>query len=178
MTAYLDDLKSFIQDARWFGGKGRDFEVTDVRRLGWVETGTQAVTSIELATLTYADGDVELYQLPLSYYAERQDRLSHAFVGWWEETELGSWVHAYDAVHDRDAMAGWLLAFDRAAQGSTPSKTETPSPLEFHRLPGYDLDTEAHSTLFSGEQSNSSLMFGEDSLLKIFRKVTPGVNPD
>jgi maltokinase len=178
MTAYLDDLKSFIQDARWFGGKGRDFEVTDVRRLGWVETGTPAMASIELATLTYADGDIELYQLPLSYYAERQDRLSHAFVGWWEEPELKSWVHAYDAVHDRDAMAGWLMAFDRAAEGSTPSKTETQSSLEFHRLPGYDLDTEAHSTLFSGEQSNSSLMFGEDSLLKVFRKVTPGVNPD
>ena len=28
------------------------------------------------------------------------------------------------------------------------------------------------------EQSNSSVAFGEDSLMKVFRKVTPGVNPD
>ena len=42
MTLPLDDLKSFIVSARWFGGKGREFEVTDVRRLGWVETGTPA----------------------------------------------------------------------------------------------------------------------------------------
>ena len=54
----------------------------------------------------------------------------------------------------------------------------TDDALEFHRLPGHDLDTEVHSTLFSGEQSNSSLAFGDDSLLKVFRKVTPGVNPD
>jgi maltokinase len=50
--------------------------------------------------------------------------------------------------------------------------------LTFYRLPGHDLDLDSHSTLFSGEQSNSSVAFGEDSLMKVFRKVTPGRNPD
>ena len=168
-----DDLKAFIETARWFGGKGRPFEVTDVRRVGWVETDTPAAAAIEIVTLRYDDvpdgQGVELYQLPLAYYAERQERLNHAFVGWWEEPELGGYVHVYDAPHDRDAMAGWLRSFDQPP---------TDGVLEWHRLPGHELDTEAHSTLFSGEQSNSSLAFGDDALLKVFRKVTPGVNPD
>jgi maltokinase len=178
VTVPVDELKTFIEGARWFGGKGRAFEVTDVRRLGWVETGTPAKASIEIVTLTYDDAPdgqrTELYQLPLAFYAEREERLNHAFVGWWEEPELGGYVHVYDAVHDRDAMAGWLRAFSRAQ--SEPHRSL--GDLEFHRLPGHDLDTEAHSTLFSGEQSNSSLAFGDDSLLKVFRKITPGVNPD
>ena len=170
MTAPLDALKTFIESARWFGGKGRPFEVTDVRRLGWVETGTATKAAIDVVTLVYDDdGTSELYQLPLAFYPEREERLDHAFVGWWEEPELGGYVHVYDAPHDREAMAGWLAAFDQPATGG---------PLEWHRLPGHDLDTEAHSTLFSGEQSNSSLAFGDDALLKVFRKVTPGVNPD
>ncbi len=173
MTASFADLKAFIENARWFGGKGRPFEVTDVRRLGWVGTGTDATASIELATVSYADGGTDYYQLPLAYYVDRQDRLDHAFVGWWEDAELGAFVHVYDAVHDRDAMGGWLRAF-HAAMGST-SPT---GGLEWHRLPGHDLDTGVHSTLFSGEQSNSSMAFGDDSLLKVFRKITPGVNPD
>jgi maltokinase len=168
-TLPLDDIKAFVEGARWFGGKGRAFEVTGSRRLGWVDTGRTARASIELVTLTYDDEQTELYQLPLAFYEHRQDRLNHAFVGWWEEPELGGFVHVYDAVHDREAMAGWLRAFDAAVPTGT---------LEWHRLPGHDLDTDAHSTLFSGEQSNSSMAFGDDSLLKVFRKVTPGVNPD
>ena len=63
--------------------------------------------------------------------------------------------------------------------GSAPSTGAIESGgLRFHRLPGHELDLEAHSTLFSGEQSNSSVAFGEDALMKVFRKVTPGVNPD
>jgi maltokinase len=83
-------------------------------------------------------------------------------------------VHAYDALHDRDAMALWQRAFAAAeAEGILES-----GGLRFHRLPGHDLDLDAHSTLFSGEQSNSSVAFGEDALMKVFRKITPGVNPD
>ena len=86
----------------------------------------------------------------------------------WEDEDFGP-SHVYDAVHDRYAMAHWLNSFaEPGAEG----------PLRFHRLPGHELDLEAHSTLFSGEQSNSSVRFGEDSLLKVFRKITPGTNPD
>jgi maltokinase len=49
--------------------------------------------------------------------------------------------------------------------------------LRFHAW-GRAIDPEAHSTLFSGEQSNSSVAFGEEALMKVFRKVTPGINPD
>jgi maltokinase len=71
-------------------------------------------------------------------------------------------------------MAVFLRAFAAAADTGEAGE----GALRFHRLPGHDLDLEALSTPFSGEQSNSSIAFGEDSLLKLFRKVTPGPNPD
>jgi maltokinase len=172
---------SFLEKTRWFGGKGRPFAVTAVRRIDEVpgrdDEGPHV--GLLLAEVTYDDvpegavDRIELYQVPLAFYSEPEDRLQHAFVGWWEEPGLG-WVHAYDAVHDRRAMACWLRSFGAAAEGPVTS----PGGLTFHRLPGYDLDQEAHSALFSGEQSNSSVAFGEDSLMKVFRKVTPGPNPD
>jgi maltokinase len=170
----IEALERFLATARWFSGKGRDWSVTDVTRIGRLGStehdGTPYV-GIELVTVEYADGGTEVYQVPVAYYIEPQERLDHAFIGTWEVEEIGhpEPVHAYDAVHDREVTILWLRAFD---------EQHSDDQLAFRRLPGHQLDLDTHSTLFSGEQSNSSIAFGEDSLMKVFRKVTPGANPD
>ncbi|WP_210650703.1 hypothetical protein [Nocardioides sp. SYSU D00065] len=168
---HIDELAAWIGDARWFAGKGREWTLTGVRRVGEVLGAPEGVrVSIELAEISYPDG-TELYQLPLAYYAEPQERLAHALVGEWDDDDFGH-AHVYDALHDRESMGLWLRAF------AAPSESTARGLLHFHSLPGHELDLDAHSTLFSGEQSNSSVAFGEDALMKVFRKVTPGVNPD
>jgi maltokinase len=166
------DLEEYIGNARWFGGKGRGHAVSGVRRagtLGGPASADRPAVVIELVTLAYDESDdSEVYQVPLAFYTEPQERLEHAHVGSWRDEEHGD-VHAYDALHDRVSTALWLQAF---------SAEHSDGDLTFHRLPGHELDVEAQSTLFSGEQSNSSVAFGEDSLMKVFRKVTPGHNPD
>ena len=112
---------AYLDRTRWFGGKGRPYAVTDVRTLGELPGGPPLVV-IHLVELSYSDGagGTELYQVPLSFYVHPEDRLDHAFVGWWEDTDHG-WVHAYDALHDREAMALWQRAFDAATgDGRTP----------------------------------------------------------
>ncbi|MGY2875607.1 maltokinase [Marmoricola sp. URHA0025 HA25] len=152
-------LTLWVGDARWFGGKGRDFEITAVREIPLADGVTTT-----LVTVSYADGGSDLYQVPISSYDDPQERLGHAMIGDWDDR-----FH-YDAVHDREAMHGWLAAFAVA----TPSSPHG----SFHRVEDRELDLDSHSTLFSGEQSNSSVAFGEDSLMKVFRRITPGTNPD
>ncbi len=178
----MSAVQEYVGAARWFGGKGRDLTVREVRRVGVlgpadaVPTEESPVVGVELVTLELSSAggavDVEVYQVPLAYYAGEQERLAHALVGVWDDDDLGS-VHAYDAMHDRLATALWLEAFDEARTVPGPE-----GDLVFHRLPGHELDLTTHSTLFSGEQSNSSVAFGEDALMKVFRKVTAGRNPD
>lgn len=180
MTTEPDVYVRYLERTRWFAGKGRPFEVAGVRRIGALPQSEQTdpTVVIDLVEIAYHDGPggTEVYQVPMSFYTDPETRLDHAFIGWWEEPEHG-WVHAYDALHDREAMHRWLDAFDRAAQESGGNLNDV-SGLRFHRIGDRHLDLEAHSTLFSGEQSNSSVAFGEDALMKVFRKVTPGVNPD
>ena len=62
--------------------------------------------------------------------------------------------------------------------GCARSSTRRRARWRSTACPGTSSTSRSHSTLFSGEQSNSSVAFGDDSLLKVFRKITPGVNPD
>ena len=169
-------LVAYIGHARWFGGKGRHFTVTDVRHLE-LSDGTPRVT-IALVTLRFdpaagSDEAVEtqLYQLPVATYPEPQPRLEHVFIA-----DLDG-QHVYDAMHDRDAAASWLAAFNEAGFESDGVLTR-PDGLVFHRTGTHELDLTTHSTVFRGEQSNTSVAFGDDALMKTFRRVTPGVNPD
>ncbi len=155
-------LRDHIGSARWFGGKGRDFEVAGVRTVPLREDGDPGIR-VQLTEVVYDDGTSDVYQVVVASYAEPQERLEHALIGVHEGR------HLYDAVHDRFAMAAWLEAF--AGHPAAPG-------LVFQRVGEPELDTSVHSTLLSAEQSNSSVAFGEDSLLKLFRRITPGVNPD
>ncbi|MDN4176073.1 hypothetical protein QWY28_24215, partial [Nocardioides sp. SOB77] len=69
---------------RWFGGKGRPFEVTAVHRIGQVPGCVDAGPAVvdHHVELTYGDseGGTETYQVPLALYAEAETRLDHAFI--------------------------------------------------------------------------------------------------
>ncbi|MEZ0578903.1 hypothetical protein [Nocardioides sp. MH1] len=173
MSTRAESLLGYLSEARWFGGKGREFTVSGVRRLGTVPGRAEPPVVIDLVEVTYPShspepDEKELYQLPLVLATEPEAGLDSAFVGWWEDPDHG-WVHAYDALHDRASTTLLLEAI--AAEADADG-------LDFVRLPGHELELDAVPSLFSGEQSNSSVLFGEDSVLKVFRKITPGANPD
>src|SRR5690606_18874047 len=113
---------------------------------------------VDLVELHYDDegsgeAATELYQVPVAFYAEQQERLGHALIGEWHDPDLGTGF-AYDAVHDRESMALWLQAFAAVEPDSSGTPESDPDALLFHRLAGHELDLSTHSTLFSGEQSN------------------------
>ena len=179
-----EQLRDFVAGARWFGGKGRPFEVTGTRRL-WLSRHPEAQVAVELLTLTYADGDSDLYQVPLAYRpagtaaatgaAEAADG---ARVGTWDDDELGP-VTVHDALQDPTTAAHWLTAFT----GGQPAPTSDGSALVFHRVPEAGLDSRDGAgtwvpELLRGEQSNTSVVFGGQALLKVFRRLAPGRNPD
>ncbi|MGW9628388.1 maltokinase N-terminal cap-like domain-containing protein [Microbacterium sp. NPDC055521] len=169
-------LEGYLVRTRWFGGKGRPFHVTAVRQLGELtDAGRDPAVQVLLVTVDYTDdeGGRDLYQVPLSAYDEFDDRHSHAYVGVVESD--GRERHLYDAVHDRDAMALWLRGFIAAE----PSGRTDAGGLRFRRVSASPaLDAGLRSSPLTGEQSNSSLRFDDTAIMKLFRKVSPGVNPD
>ena len=141
-----EQVHRFVEQARWFGGKGRTF---DDRRphAGWCSHGR--------APTTRADGDRRAGRPRLRRRRERhlpaagrpttpseQEQLAHAHIGSWDDDELGA-VHAYDALHDHAAAPLWLHALAEGAPGAGPTRCAS------SRSASHDLDVEARSSFFS-----------------------------
>lgn len=170
-------LEDYFARTRWFAGKGRPFRVERSRVLAELSgDATGPRVTVHLVTVVYDDdeGGSETYQVPLAVYDHAQERLAHASVGVTHD-DRGDALHLYDAVHDADAMALWLDAFvDAEAEGSSEA-----GGLSFRRVSGSgQLDPTLRSSAMTGEQSNSSARFDDTAIMKLFRKVTTGVNPD
>jgi len=171
-----DLVAGYLVRTRWFAGKGRPFAVRSTEEVGALSGGTAGpVVTVYIVDLDYRDdeGGTERYQVPLSAYGEFEERIAHAYVGPIEEG--GRTRHLFDAVHDRDAMALWLEALV-AAEASGDADV---GGLRFHRVPGSEpLDPALRASAMTGEQSNSSVRFDDTAIMKIFRKLSPGTNPD
>jgi maltokinase len=116
-----------------------------------------------IIAVSSAEG-VDRYQVLAGVRATLPDRLEHAKIG-----DIPGPAVLYDAAHDSELTAVLLRGF--AAE-------ETVGPVRFRRLPGAGIDTGLESLAIPGEQSNTSLVFGEEAILKLFRRVSPGPNPD
>ncbi|MBW4716530.1 maltokinase N-terminal cap-like domain-containing protein [Saccharothrix obliqua] len=75
----------------------------------------------------------------------------------------------YDATADPE-LAGRLL--DLVAEGAEVDG------LRFAHEPGVELEAGLRGRPITSEQSNTSLVFGSQYILKLFRKLTTGENPD
>ncbi len=163
-------VHAYVTAQRWFAGKGRSAELRSwAQPFPWLnDPGEEPAVRIELVEFAYDDGTTETYQVPMAYYSVPQEHLSHAFVGEWAVDVLDPAV-AYDALHDRDATRHLLRGL---------LEERSPDGLRFHSTGLLDPEFDQPSLLMTGEQSNSSLAFSDEAILKVFRKLAPGRNPD
>ncbi|MGH8825823.1 MAG: maltokinase N-terminal cap-like domain-containing protein [Jiangellaceae bacterium] len=161
VEAAVSLLAGWLPHQRWFAGKN---EPVDAVRTVSTTRLRDADPEVWHLLVEVAQGDRrEIYQVPVSLREQPDDRLEHVLVG---EAE-GRYV--YDALHDKDATADILRRF--MAQDRV-------NGLSFHTEPGAALPIGEPSLVLTAEQSNTSLAYGDTALLKVFRRVVPGVNPD
>jgi maltokinase len=167
-TVSTSDLEAFLAQQRWFAGKSRSWQITSALDLGWLRSEPPAVR-ILLVTVAYDDGDTETYQLPLVHHQQAVENLMHAFVGEGID-ENGERVYVFDALHDKEATTLWWDGIAESSDGDG---------WVFHRNEtAIELPEGGPSLVVGAEQSNTSLIFGDTAILKVFRKVSPGLNPD
>ncbi|MGC3993285.1 MAG: phosphotransferase [Propionicimonas sp.] len=154
-----------LRGARWFGGKGLGARVARITALPWyTAAGAWPAVRSELAEIAYEDGRTETYQLVVSYVPAGTAPAGLS-VGTTTLPGLGD-VDVLDAPSHPESAAALVRAL-----------RDTPGPgMDWHDASPVDADAEIR--LFTGEQSNTTIVVGATTLLKLFRKLEPGRNLD
>ncbi|MEV8567783.1 maltokinase [Streptomyces sp. NPDC051322] len=167
-------LHEWLPRQRWFAGKGR--AVTAFTLMAATELLPMSATPGLLHLLVRAQQDSpgrarptgDCYQLLIGVRAALPPRLAAARIGRAPEGPLAGLV-LYDALLDPH-LAGVL--FERLR---TPGQL---GPLRFDRSPAAQIPAGLAARPLGAEQSNTSLVYGDTFILKVFRRVHPGSNPD
>lgn len=168
-------LERWLPDQRWFAGKGRTMTALVVSEVSTVPAANAVAHVIVGVQL---DGELwQTYQVPVSVYNE-----PHAGLRLIGQLSGGDFV--YDALSDPAAVPPLLSASETTPQvdpelthaldlGSgdhpAPALQASVDPGTYRDLPVRPLGV---------EQSNTSLVMGDVALVKFFRQLVPGINPD
>ncbi len=160
-----DALAGWLPTQRWFPAKGR--VLTGVRTVSHATISEpHEIPTVEHAVIAvaFADSDVEeQYQLVLGAAGSPPGDLEYAVIG-----RRGDEV-VYDGLADGRISRMFLaLITENTRRG----------PLHFVAEPGSDAPIVGPGRPLIGEQSNSSVIYGERAILKLFRRATAGLNPD
>lgn len=149
----IKQLESWLMQRRWYGDKTRHIEQADTAFR--VEVGLEDLDmTIEVIRLSYSAGPPADYLLLRDSNEPEEDGI--------ESSEIRSWV-----------LRG--LAEERSLPG------EGEGQLRWHRTVdtvALGDDVAGSSRVFRGEQSNSSIVYGNRAIMKLFRKIREGVNPE
>ncbi len=161
-----DELAAWVSAQRWFSSKLRDvaeFNVLDLIVLQQADP----VVAIVIAEARFGAGTHELYQVPIAVRRHSD--------GWDGGTICATAEHvAYDALIDQAAAAALAAQFGRAATIERPAGC-----VRFDWDGALAAPSERPAMRAMGaEQSNTSVVLDERLVLKVFRRIEPGINPE
>jgi len=165
--AIEDALATWLGSQRWFAGKGQGLHdlaiVADTELLAGDPELRHLIVAVSHST------EVHYYQILVGLRRRLPARLQHVRIGAVGDGADGGGRIAYDALHDAELTKPLLAGI--AADADTGA-------LRMRTVPGASFTTGLDSLVLGSEQSNTSLVYGEESILKVFRRLSVGPNPD
>jgi len=150
----------WLPTRRWYAGRNRQLAQTDPFLVVELGGGLQLV----LIDAGYTDGTTDRYQVIVSWDVDMAPEYAQiAMIG----THDGH--TAYDALYDAAANRVLLSLIDSSARRGE---------VTFTSEPGVPLPVRADSRVSEAEQSNTSVIVEEKVVLKVFRRIRAGINPD
>lgn len=166
-----EHLKDWLVQQRWFASKSREVAALRLLEAAPLDTSPEPQMVLAIVEVAFGPGTHELYHLPLG--------LRHVDEGWDQGVICVAGDRTvYDAMVD-PALARRLVAALRQEKRIEQEGGEGEEAWAFHSVSGLPPDDGLDPVRPIGvEQSNSSTVFADELILKVYRRIEPGPNPE
>jgi len=173
-------LPRLLSTRRWFAGKDR--QVVAAHLLEAAAVGKQSEDVIAFVAVEYLDGPPDTYVIPVAFAPDGEaDWLTadhpEIVLARVLPTE-GPPGLLYDAHWDAGFARGLLRAVTRRTRSASRHDPLRAIPMRTVDEPAAAVVDTLPTQVLGGEQSNTSIQYGDQYVLKTFRRFEPGVNPD
>ena len=178
-------LRDWLPRQRWFAGKHRPITAVSPATVTLLPGGADEPLLLHLLLkVEYSSDEPDLYQLLLGAAPNAPtgtdataERLRAAVIG-----RIGGGRHDGLLTYDASYHPALALRLLRAVISGGAAQGSRLGPLVFHAPHGPELTDLAApgspARVGTAEQSNTSIVYGDSAILKLFRRITPGLNPD
>jgi maltose alpha-D-glucosyltransferase / alpha-amylase len=175
-------LQNWLPSRRWFGGKSRTIKAVNIQEIIPVPTDT-GKTFLAFLRVEYVQGEPDIYCLPLACaFGEQADGICRDWSALVLARLAFSRPDQYGVLHDALANKAFcaallkLMSSRRSVAGKMGELEATHTAvLRRLRMEGA-LALEPSAS--KAEQSNSAIIYGDRLILKLFRRLDAGTNPD
>jgi maltose alpha-D-glucosyltransferase/alpha-amylase len=175
---------AYLLTCRWFGGKAQP--IRNVRNVDIVPFSTDSVTAFFTTwEVQYTGGTPETYMLPLAFAAgdrafELRQTNAQSVVAQLKLKEKNAETEGvlYDALYDPQFCKALLASVGRGRRLKGDGAEIHAQPSKSFRALAGETEATLEPSLLRGEQSNTSIVYGDRLILKFFRRISEGLNPD
>ena len=177
-------LPGYLRGRRWFRSKARRIQSVVLHDAIPVVMDNGPDARLAIFDVAYTEGEPERYVLPLALapaeYADSlvrdapQALLAHVTPA---GVDGARWM-LYDALYDPRFARTLLDAVGARKRLSGRRGEVTATPTKAYRKLRGGRDAQLDAKVGRAEQSNTSVVFGDRLILKLFRRLEPGVNPE
>jgi maltose alpha-D-glucosyltransferase/alpha-amylase len=171
-------LRNYLPRQRWFGAKSRVITATHIADWAVFNQGESALVWVEVQ---YSEGDPDTYLITLGLMFDKtaeELRKESPNAVLTRVSSAGAMGVLHEAIFNDTASAALLAMISthgevRSRQGELVGVPSTILP-QLHGEAG----PPPAPRRGSAEQSNTSILFGDKLIMKLFRRQQPGPNPD
>jgi trehalose synthase-fused probable maltokinase len=169
-------LAGFLMRQRWFGGKARTIRSAELADVLPIAAGDAQVFLLVVA-VKYAEGPEESYAVPVVRAAAAGSEIEAGALRI-ETRQTGGALILTDALKDERFLRALLeLIEGRAVVAGEKGELRALQTTAFPRLHPSSAGS-LRPRPAGAEQSNTSIIYGDELILKFFRRVEEGINPD